>query len=558
MIRHINLLNFISTFRQRSKISVLNFKQVIFPAIRKIGVKPEDDDETKLRKSLLVTTTILISIAAVVWGLIYLSFDEIFPSTIPFSYSLFSLISLIILVFKKNFRLFRFTQLLLILLLPFMLMISLGGFISGSAVILWGVLSPIGALLCGSSKQARYWFIVYILSIIVSGIIQPQIDHSNNLPRYIITIFFVINIGAVSTIAFVTLSYFVKQKDLLIELMKKNRELEQAYLQQEVTLRQSEKLATLGKLSAGIAHELNNPASAAVRGAEHLKNNISELQKTQFKLGKLSLSDEQLEKVKSLNELFYEKSKQPNELDPLTRSNLENEMEEWLEEKGISNCWELASTIVNTGFTKEELADLTKIFTNEQFPVVVSSLGTNFITDSLTEEIKQGAERITQIVKALRSYTYLDQAPIQSVDIHEGLDNTLVMLRSRLKNGISVEREYSENLPHIQAYGSELNQVWTNIIDNAIDAMSGNGRITIKTYKENQHLVVELKNSGPGIPEDIQSKIFDPFFTTKSVGKGTGLGLNISHNIIVQKHKGEIKVKSRPGETYFQIKLPIT
>jgi signal transduction histidine kinase len=558
LIRHINLLNFISTFRQRSKISVLSFKQVIFPAIRKIGVKPEDDDETKLRKSLLVTTTILISIAAVVWGLIYLSFDEIFPSTIPFSYSLFSSISLIILVFKKNFRLFRFTQLLLILLLPFMLMISLGGFISGSAVILWGVLSPIGALLCGSSKQARYWFIVYILSIIVSGIIQPQIDHSNNLPRYIITIFFVINIGAVSTIAFVTLSYFVKQKDLLIELMKKNRELEQAYLQQEVTLRQSEKLATLGKLSAGIAHELNNPASAAVRGAEHLKNNISELQKTQFKLGKLSLSDEQLEKVKSLNELFYEKSKQPNELDPLTRSNLENEMEEWLEEKGISNCWELASTIVNTGFTKEELADLTKIFTNEQFPVVVSSLGTNFITDSLTEEIKQGAERITQIVKALRSYTYLDQAPIQSVDIHEGLDNTLVMLRSRLKNGISVEREYSENLPHIQAYGSELNQVWTNIIDNAIDAMSGNGRITIKTYKENQHLVVELKDSGPGIPEDIQSKIFDPFFTTKSVGKGTGLGLNISHNIIVQKHKGEIKVKSRPGETYFQIKLPIT
>ena len=558
MIRHINLLNFISTFRQRSKISVLSFKQVIFPAIRKIGVKPEDDDETKLRKSLLVTTTILISIAAVVWGLIYLSFDEIFPSTIPFSYSLFSSISLIILVFKKNFRLFRFTQLLLILLLPFMLMISLGGFISGSAVILWGVLSPIGALLCGSSKQARYWFIVYILSIIVSGIIQPQIDHSNNLPRYIITIFFVINIGAVSTIAFVTLSYFVKQKDLLIELMKKNRELEQAYLQQEVTLRQSEKLATLGKLSAGIAHELNNPASAAVRGAEHLKNNISELQKTQFKLGKLSLSDEQLEKVKSLNELFYEKSKQPNELDPLTRSNLENEMEEWLEEKGISNCWELASTIVNTGFTKEELADLTKIFTNEQFPVVVSSLGTNFITDSLTEEIKQGAERITQIVKALRSYTFLDQAPIQSVDIHEGLDNTLVMLRSRLKNGISVEREYSENLPRIQAYGSELNQVWTNIIDNAIDAMSGNGRITIKTYKENQHLVVELKDSGPGIPEDIQSKIFDPFFTTKSVGKGTGLGLNISHNIIVQKHKGEIKVKSRPGETYFQIKLPIT
>jgi signal transduction histidine kinase len=446
----------------------------------------------------------------------------------------------------------------MILLLPFVLMISLGGFISGSVVIFWGVLAPIGALLCGTIKQAWYWFAAYILSIIVSGFIQPVISHSNSLPGYIIIIFFAINVGGVSTIGYVALNYFVKQKDLLMEVTKKNRELEQAYLQQEVTLRQSEKLATLGKLSAGIAHELNNPASAAVRGAEQLKNNISDLQKTQFKLGKLSLSDEQLVKVKALNEMFYEKSKQPNELDPLTRSDLENEMEDWLEGKGLNNCWELASTIVNTGFTKEELNNLTRIFTNEQFPVVVSSVGNNFITDSLTEEIKQSAERITQIVQALKSYTYLDQAPVQSVDIHEGLNSTLVMLRSRLKKGISVKREYSENLPRIQAYGSELNQVWTNILDNAVDAMNENGRITIKTYKENQHLVVEIKDSGPGIPEDIQSKIFDPFYTTKPVGKGTGMGLNISHNIIVQKHKGEIKVKSKPGETCFQIKLPIT
>lgn len=388
----------------------MSFKHVILPAIRRIGVKPEDDEETKLRKSLLVSTTILISIAALVWGFIYLSFGEIFPGTIPLIYTLISSITLFILALIKNFRFFRFTQLLMILLLPFVLMISLGGFISGSAVIFWGVLAPVGALLCGSSKQAWYWFAAYISSIVISGFIQPSINHGNNLPSYIVIIFFVINVGAVSTIAYVALNYFVKQKDLLIELMNKNRELEQAYLQQEVTLRQSEKLATLGKLSAGIAHELNNPASAAVSGAEHLKKNISKLQKTQFKLGKLSLSDEQLEKVETLNKMFYEKSKQPNELNPLTRSNLENEIEEWLEDKGINNCWELASTIVNTGFTKEELANLTRIFTNEQFPVVISSLGYNFITNSLTEEIKQGAERITQIVKALKSYTYLDQA----------------------------------------------------------------------------------------------------------------------------------------------------
>jgi signal transduction histidine kinase len=144
------------------------------------------------------------------------------------------------------------------------------------------------------------------------------------------------------------------------------------------------------------------------------------------------------------------------------------------------------------------------------------------------------------------------------VDIHEGLDNTLVMLRSQIKKGITVACEYSDNLPHIQAYGSELNQVWTNIIDNAINAMNGNGKITLKTYKQDEWLVVEIKDSGPGIPEEIQSKVFDPFFTTKPPGEGTGLGLNISHNIITQKHNGELKVKSKPGETCFQIKLPIT
>ncbi len=438
-----------------------------------------------------------------------------------------------------------------------MLMISLGGFISGSAVILWGVLAPIGALLCGTSTQSWYWFIAYILSIIFCGIIQPSLPNSNNLPDNIVTIFFVINIGAVSAITFVTLSYFVKQKDILIQLMKKNRELEHAYLQQEITIRQSEKLATLGKLSAGVAHELNNPASAALRGAEHLNANVIDLEKNQYNLGRMNLTAEQLGKLKILNEIIYEKSKQISELDPLTRSDLENELELWFKNKGIINNWELTSILVNIGFSKDELSDLAENFSSEQFPIVVSSLGSKFTTHNLTEEIKQGAGRITQIVNALKSYTYLGQAPIQSVDIHEGLDNTLVMLRSQLKKGITVEREYSDNLPHIQAYGSELNQVWTNILDNAIAAMNGNGKITLKTYTQDEWLVIEIKDSGPGIPKEIQSKVFDPFFTTKPPGKGTGLGLNISHNIITQKHNGEINVKSKSGETCFQIKLPL-
>jgi signal transduction histidine kinase len=360
-------------------------------------------------------------------------------------------------------------------------------------------------------------------------------------------------------IKFITLTaHFFHEKAYTLWEQKKLRDLEKAYLQQEIMIRQNEKLATLGRLSAGIAHELNNPASAALRGSEHLNKSFVNLESNQLNLGTINLTDTQLEKLKSLNKKIYEKSKNPVELNPLMRSDLENDLELWLEYLGINNSWELTSVLVNIGFSKDELSELAENFSSVQFPVVVSLLGNNFTIHNLTEEIRQSTGRITQIVKALKSYTYLDQAPIQSVDIHEGLDNTLVMLRSQLKKGITVEREYADNLPRIQAYGSELNQVWTNIIDNAIDVMNGNGKIAIKSSKDDDWIVVEISDSGPGISPEIQSKIFDPFFTTKAPGEGTGMGLNISHNIIVQKHKGVIKVKSKPGETCFQIKLPIT
>jgi len=161
-----------------------------------------------------------------------------------------------------------------------------------------------------------------------------------------------------------------------------------------------------------------------------------------------------------------------------------------------------------------------------------------------------------EIVKALKSYTYLDQAPVQSVDVNEGLDDTLVMFRSKLKSGIVIRREYDKDLPIIEAYGSELNQVWTNIIDNATAAMDGNGNLTVKTSRQNSWVVIEITDSGPGIPQEIQEKIFDPFFTTKAPGEGTGLGLSISHNIVVQKHKGEMSVHSSPRGTRFEVKLP--
>ncbi len=483
--------------------------------------------------------------------------NEIAASFIPISYSILSIFNIVFLIFTKRFELFRFFQLLLTILLPFLLMVELGGFINGSAVILWGLLAPIGALLCGKPSHAKYWFTAFIVSVIAAVIIQPFHPKVRNLSDIAVYIFFVINVSAVSAVIFVVFNYFVMQKDLGIKLMNKNRELERAYLQQELTLRQSEKLATLGKLSAGIAHELNNPASAVLRGAEHLNKGLIELENSLQELGKISLSEKQFEALKTLKDIIYKKSKHPAELNLLERSDLEDEMELWLSNKGIKKSWEFASILVNIGFSKDELSKLVDCFSNEQFPIIISFLGSSFTTYNLTEEIKQGSSRVTQIVKALKSYTYLDQAPIQSLDIHEGLDNTLVMLRSQLKDGITVTREYSENLPRIEAYGSELNQVWTNIIDNAVSAMNGKGKILLKTYQSDGWLIVEIKDSGPGIPDEIKPKIFDPFFTTKPPGEGTGLGLNISHNIISQKHKGEISVISKPGETCFQIKLPI-
>lgn len=337
---------------------------------------------------------------------------------------------------------------------------------------------------------------------------------------------------------------------------KKLRDLEKAYLQQEVMLRQSEKLATLGKLSAGMAHELNNPAAAAQRGASQMQAAVSDFQRTHLKLGELNLSEAQLESLLALDELARERAKKPAEMDPLARSDHESELEAWLEEQGASNAWEVAPALVNLGYDRSELAGLVAGFTPIQFPAVIDWLNYTYIMYSLLEEIGQGTGRIAELVKALKDYTYLDQAPIQAVDIHEGLDSTLVMLRSKL-TGVTVHRDYARDLPRIQARGSELNQVWTNLVDNAIDATNGEGTVTLRTRSDDRWAIVEVEDNGPGIAEEALPNLFDPFFTTKPPGKGTGLGLNISHNIIVQKHQGTIDVSSQPGRTRFEVRIPL-
>ncbi len=325
----------------------------------------------------------------------------------------------------------------------------------------------------------------------------------------------------------------------------------------EAKLRQSEKMAQLGTLTAGLAHELNNPAAAVQRGAAQLLDADGQIRTAQLSLTQLGLSPDQVQALTALNEQVRERSRQAVTLDSLARADAEEALEDWMDARGLDDAWTYASTLVGMGYGPEDLDRLIGIFPGERLPVVLSWLVGAHLQASLLDEIREGAARMSGIVKALKSYAYLDQAPVQEVDIHEGLDNTLILLRGRLKEGVQIVREYDPALPHIQGYGSELNQVWTNLIDNAIDAMDGKGELVLRTRREGEWVIVEIQDSGSGIPDEHLGRIFDPFFTTKPVGKGTGLGLDISYNIVVEKHRGDISVNSRPGKTTFQVRLPL-
>ncbi len=332
---------------------------------------------------------------------------------------------------------------------------------------------------------------------------------------------------------------------------KRLRDLEQAYLQQEIMLRQSEKLATLGRLSAGMAHELNNPAAAVQSGSKQLQRLFDQ------HLSADQALDVSAERLREMVQRVHESRENRVHLDSLVRSDREYEIASWLEGKGVETAWELAPDLVNMNLGVDELEKIVAANGDLALAEMLVWMASSFSILNVVDEVSEAAKRMSELVKALKTYTYLDRAPVLNVDVHEGLENTLVMLRSRVGRGITVHREYGERLPLIEAYSSELNQVWTNIIDNAVAAMAGEGELTLRTRREGDWVVVEIADNGPGIPDDIQSKIFDPFFTTKPLGEGTGLGLNISYNIIVQKHRGEISVDSRPGSTCFQIKLPL-
>ena len=330
--------------------------------------------------------------------------------------------------------------------------------------------------------------------------------------------------------------------------------------QNDALLHQQERMAALGTLSAGLAHELNNPAAAAQRRAAELQKTVVKWQALTHEIESVAFKENQTE---WLNQLMSESARRFEsrvKLEALEKIDRVDQLQSWLEASGVESAWELAPAMVNFGWNVESLEALKK---SAFFNLSIQWLGASCLMMDLLAEVQHTTERVSAIVRAVKSYSYLDQAPLLEVDVHEGLENTLVIMQHKLKQGVTVKREYAPNLPHIEAYASELNQVWTNIIDNAVDAMdlsSGSGQggeIILRTRVEDNRVVVEIIDNGPGIPDNIQERIFEPFFTTKPPGSGTGLGLHISHDIIANRHHGQLLVKSKPGETVFKAVLPI-
>jgi signal transduction histidine kinase len=270
----------------------------------------------------------------------------------------------------------------------------------------------------------------------------------------------------------------------------------------------------------------------------------------------LELDQHQREHVARLRTAMSEDAAALVTLDPLSRSDREAEVEQWLDSHGVADAWNLAPILVGFGWGTGEFEHLDRHFASDQIAVLAQSLGLGSAVFALLDEIAKGSERISEIVKAVKSYSYLDRAPVQEVSVHDGLDNTLVILRHKLKPTVTVTRDYAPDLPRIEAYAGELNQVWTNILDNALDALGDQGEVRLRTRRDDDSILVEIADNGPGIPPEIQSRVFEAFFTTKPPGIGTGLGLNIAYNI-VNKHHGDIQLKSRPGETRFIIRLPL-
>jgi signal transduction histidine kinase len=321
----------------------------------------------------------------------------------------------------------------------------------------------------------------------------------------------------------------------------------------ESTARQRNSLVTLGTLAAGIAHEINNPASAASRAVHALESECQTLLSSIDQLARQNISPAQLA---ALDDLRSEIASVTGNLDPLDRADREQALASWLNRHGVERAWTIAPALAAAGVDLDWCTRAADVLDQPALAPGLEWVASTFSVATLLSELKESTRRISELVAAVRSYTQMDRASVQHIKVTDGLDSTLVMLGHQLR-GVTVVRDYDPAIPMIDAYAGELNQVWTNLIDNAIDAMDGSGTLRVTTRVDQDKVVIEIGDTGPGMPSQVAARAFEPFNTTKEVGQGTGLGLDIARRIIVERHGGEISIESRPGETTLRVKLPV-
>ena len=359
---------------------------------------------------------------------------------------------------------------------------------------------------------------------------------------------------------------FLIPNDLFRRLLTENGPFSQTILQtmaERVQLLQSvagqrEKLDSLGTLAAGLAHELNNPASATRRSAEDLREDFAKLRSLGLRLAHAAARGEMSHSaLDALQRPVAETSaaRPPTPLDTLEESEREEVLALWLEDLGLEDAWDLAPTFADAGLRTDDLEALTGTIPPGPRADALRYLGAVIGVSDLLDEVERSAGRVSEIVRTMEGYSYMDRAPLQDVDINRSLRDTVSVLGYKL-DGTEIGLDLDPNLPRVAAYGGELNQVWTALLDNAVDAARG-GRVGVRTTCERDLVLVEVSDDGPGIPEPIRGRIFEPFFTTKDVGSGTGLGLDVSYRIVVGRHGGDIHVVSEPGDTRFEVRLPV-
>jgi signal transduction histidine kinase len=317
--------------------------------------------------------------------------------------------------------------------------------------------------------------------------------------------------------------------------------------------RQRESLVALGTLAAGLAHEINNPASAAARAVDALQGTCDTVLSSLVGLAQRSFPAAQFVELDALRR---EIDAPATSTDPLALADREEALSSWLDAHGVEGGWRIAPALASAGVDVAWCDRAAEVLEGDTLSPGLEWIASTLSTAALLSEIKESTGRIATLVAAVKSYSQLDRASLQLIDVTEGIESTLVMLGHKLSSGVIVVRDYGSDVPRIEANPGELNQVWTNLIDNAVDAMDGNGTLRVSARAEADAVVVAITDTGPGMPDDVKARVFEPFFTTKDVGKGTGLGLDISRRIVVDRHRGEIEIDSRPGETVFRVRLP--